>query len=210
MLLLIVLLGWSWFVIIIKSVQIYSLKRQANAFEQRFWSIDSLDLLYEQMRHQSGHCMTKIFVAGMHEWHYATSRGLISQIALHEGLQQRIERVMRVTIGREMRVINRHMTSLASISVIAPVLGLFGMAWILLHSWLQIAQMTTINLTILAPDIMKALFIFAFGLFSGLSALIGSKHCGHSITVYVERLDYFVVEFMVLLSRFLADQQKND
>ena len=77
-----------------------------------------------------------------------------------------------------------------------------------MHSWLQIAQTTMVTLMILAPDVIKALFIFAVGLFTMLCGLIGSKYCCHSITAYVERLDYFVIEFIVLLSRFLDNQHK--
>ncbi len=48
---------------------------------------------------------------------------------LREDLQDRIERVMNITLGREMDQIERYMGYLASVGSAAPFIGLFGTVW---------------------------------------------------------------------------------
>src|SRR3546814_3127942 len=63
----------------------------------------------------------------MREWRRSTGR--VGASDGRAGLAQRIERVMNVTVGRELVQIERYMTFLASVGSTAPFIGLFGTVW---------------------------------------------------------------------------------
>ena len=117
---------WSWTIIIDKWLRVRRLEREARKFEESFWSGGSLDDLYESYGTRPVDPMSAVFAAAMGEWRRSTERGLSTTVALRTNLQDRIERVMDVTLGREMERIERYMVFLASAGATAPFIGLFG------------------------------------------------------------------------------------
>jgi hypothetical protein len=73
-------------------------KKAMDRFEQAFWSGQSLDELYRTLSARPTHSMGALFVAAMREW----KRSLEGQPRSFAGLQMRIEKVMDVTIQREI------------------------------------------------------------------------------------------------------------
>ena len=69
-----------------------------DAFEQAFWSGQSLEELYRSLSSRPSHSMAALFVAAMREW----KRSLEGNTRSYAGLQMRIEKVMDVTIQREI------------------------------------------------------------------------------------------------------------
>ena len=117
---------WSWAIIFEKLWRLHHLQRAATGFEDEFWSGGSLDKLYEKVSQRPENPMTAIFVAAMREWRRSSGRGLQRSELSHASLQQRTERIMHVTLGREMERLERNMTFLASVGSTAPFVGLFG------------------------------------------------------------------------------------
>ena len=102
-LVMLVLLGsslWCWAIIFDKSKRIRRVIAQADKFDTEFWSGNSLEDLYERVRKNPDHPMAAIFVAAMREWQRSVSGRGSSKLGM--GLQDRIYRVMRVTVSREM------------------------------------------------------------------------------------------------------------
>src|SRR3546814_7490789 len=83
--------------------------------------------------------MSAVFSAAMREWRRSAAKGLLQNISGRAGLQERIERVMNVTLGREMERIEKYMTFLASVGSTAPFIGLFGTVWGIMTSFQSIA-----------------------------------------------------------------------
>src|SRR5262249_4553134 len=73
-------------------------KRAMDRFEQAFWSGQSLEELYKTLSSRPTHSMAALFVAAMREW----KRSVEGQARSFAGLQMRIEKVMDVTIQREI------------------------------------------------------------------------------------------------------------
>src|SRR5258706_9573394 len=114
--------------------------------------------------------MTTIFGAGMKEWRRSAAKGLLVTEQLRASLQDRIERVMDITLGREMEQLERHMTYLASIGSSAPFIGLFGTVWGIMNSFASIAASKNTSLAVVAPGIAEALFPTALGLVAAIPA----------------------------------------
>ncbi|HEY0832720.1 MAG TPA: protein TolQ [Azospirillum sp.] len=195
---------WCWAIIIEKLMRIRRLNAQADAFEESFWSGGSLDALYDRVGKRPEDPMSATFAAGMREWRHAADRGFGSSIKA--SLQQRVERVMTVTIGREMARAERYMTFLASVGSTAPFIGLFGTVWGIMNSFTSIAASNNTSLAVVAPGIAEALFATAMGLLAAIPAVVAYNKFTTDLSRYADRLDAFAGEFVAILSRHLEER----
>ncbi|AIB11339.1 Tol-Pal system subunit TolQ [Azospirillum baldaniorum] len=203
MLMLLVASVWCWAIIIEKLMRIRRLNAQADAFEESFWSGGSLDALYDRIGQNPSDPMSATFAAGMREWRHAADRGIGS---MKGSLQQRVERVMSVTIGREMLRAERYMTFLASVGSTAPFIGLFGTVWGIMNSFTSIAASGNTSLAVVAPGIAEALFATALGLVAAIPAVISYNKFTTDLGRYADRLETFSGEFSAILSRHLEER----
>jgi biopolymer transport protein TolQ len=194
---------WSWTIIFDKAGRIARLKKRADKFEDSFWSGGSLDTLYDKVAKKVPDPMAATFAAGMREWRHANERGLTQTDSMKGSLQQRIDRVMAVTVGRELTQLERSMTFLASVGSVSPFVGLFGTVWGIMHSFTSIANQQNTNLAVVAPGISEALFATALGLVAAIPAVIAYNKFSTDLGRYAERLDNFAAEFSAILSRHL-------
>lgn len=190
---------WVWAVIFDKIVTLKRVKRQADEFEDLFWSGGSLDDLYEKYGLKPGHPMSAVFSAGMGEWRRSAR---ISGINMNsDGVKQRIDRAMSITITREMERLERWLTLLATIGPVAPFIGLFGTVWGIMHAFASIAQSNNTSLAVVAPGISEALFATALGLLTAIPAVVAYNFLSNKLNLFVERLEGFATEFSAILSR---------
>lgn len=198
---------WTWAIIFEKWLRMRRLKSRAEDFEEDFWSGGSLDDLYEQMDQRPNDPMSAIFVSAMKEWRRSTARGGLENDRNRVSLQQRIERVMEITLGREMQRLERQMIFLASVGSSAPFVGLFGTVWGIMNAFTSIAASKNTTLVVVAPGIAEALFATALGLVAAIPAVIGFNKLSTDLGRYSGRLDAFAGEFAAILSRQLEESR---
>ncbi|HEX2582304.1 MAG TPA: protein TolQ [Dongiaceae bacterium] len=198
---------WSWAIIIAKTVRLRRLDRQARQFEEAFWSGGSLEDLYDRIGNRPVDPMSAIFVAAMREWRRSAAKGLLSTGEWRESLQERIERVMNITLGREMEQLERHLVFLASVGSSAPFVGLFGTVWGIMNSFAAIAGSKNTSLAVVAPGIAEALFATALGLVAAIPAVLAYNKLSGDISRYGNRLDGFAAEFGTILSRQFEEKR---
>ena len=196
---------WSWAIIFDKWLRLRRLRTDAKSFEEEFWSGGSLDDLYEQIDKRGHDPMSAIFVAAMKEWRRSTTHGAPEEVANRVGLQQRIERVMDITLSREMQRLERHMIFLASVGSSAPFVGLFGTVWGIMNAFTAIAASKNTSLVVVAPGIAEALFATALGLVAAIPAVIAFNKLSTDLGRYSGQLDAFAGEFSAILSRQLDE-----
>jgi len=196
---------WTWAIIFDKWLRIRRLKARAESFEEDFWSGGSLDDLYEQINQRPSDPMSAIFVSAMKEWRRSTTHGAVAGEHSRASLQQRIERVMDITLGREMQRLERQMIFLASVGSSAPFVGLFGTVWGIMNAFTSIAATKNTTLVVVAPGIAEALFATALGLVAAIPAVIGFNKLSTDLGRYSGRLDAFAGEFSAILSRQLEE-----
>jgi biopolymer transport protein TolQ len=206
MLLLLVASFWTWAVIFDKAMRLRRLRRAAASFEESFWSGGSLDDLYERVGQRPPDPMTAVFSAAMREWRRSAAKGLLGTAIMRASLQQRIERVMNVTVGREMERAERFMTYLATVGATAPFVGLFGTVWGIMNSFQSIAASKNTSLAIVAPGIAESLFATALGLVAAIPAVIAYNKLATDFGRYAGRLEAFSSEFSAILSRQLDER----
>ncbi len=198
---------WCWAIIFDKVWRMRRLYRDAARFEDDFWSGGSLDDLYERIGQRPADPMSAVFSAAMREWRRSSSRGLIYSEAGRAGLRDRIERVMQVTVAREIERLERYMTFLASVGSTAPFVGLFGTVWGIMTSFQSIAITKQTSLAVVAPGIAEALFATALGLVAAIPAVVAYNKLSNDLGRYAGRLEAFAGEFSAILSRQIEEAE---
>jgi biopolymer transport protein TolQ len=204
MLLLLLASVWVWAVVFDKLVALRRVNREADNFEDRFWSGGSLEDLYEVEGARPTHPMAAVFGAAMSEWRRSAK---VAGADLARGsVRERIDRAMNVTEVREMQRLERWMVFLASVGSIAPFVGLFGTVWGIMHSFSAIAAMHNTNLSVVAPGIAEALFATAIGLVTAIPAVLAYNQLSTSLARFASRLEGFGSEFSSILSRQIEER----
>ena len=196
---------WTWAIIFEKVLRMRRLRSYAIEFEEAFWSGGSLDDLFDRIDRNPRDPMSSLFVSAMREWRRSAARGGGTKTESKAGLQQRIERVMQITLGREMERLERHMVFLATVGSAAPFVGLFGTVWGIMNAFTSIAAAENTSLAVVAPGIAEALFATALGLVAAIPAVIGYNKLSNDLGRYAGRLDAFSGEFGSILSRQLDE-----
>jgi biopolymer transport protein TolQ len=198
---------WSLAIMFEKWVRLRTLNARAEKFEDAFWSGGSLDALYERVAKKVRDPMVATFVAGMREWKLANERGPRGpDIPLRGNLQQRVDRVMGVTIAREMAQVERYMNVLATAGSTATFVGLAGTVYGIMSSFTSIAAEQNTSLAVVAPGIAEALLSTLLGLVVAIPAVMAYNKFASDIGRYAERLDGFSAEFSAILSRHLEEK----
>jgi len=193
---------WSWAIIFEKFFLFAKTRKETDKFEQVFWSGQSLDELYTALAQRRNTGMAALFVAAMREWKRSTEReGSDRGARPMPGLQLRVEKVMDVTISREVERLERRLTFLATVGSTAPFVGLFGTVWGIMTSFQAIASSKNTSLAVVAPGIAEALFATALGLLAAIPAVIFYNKFNSEVARHAARLEGFADEFSAILSR---------
>lgn len=206
MVLLMVASFWVWAIVFDKLLKIRRVNAQADAFEDAFWSGGSLEELYDRIGNRPADPMSAVFAAAMREWRRSTAAGAKVGGINKEGLQQRIDRQMGVTLGREMDRLEKFMPFLASVGSAGPFIGLFGTVWGIMNSFTAIAAQKNTSLAVVAPGIAEALFATALGLVAAIPAVLAFNKLSTDLGRYGNRLDNFSQEFGAILSRQMDER----
>jgi biopolymer transport protein TolQ len=188
---------WSWAIIIEKTFAFRRARREADQFEQMFWSGQSLDELYSGLSRGKTFSMASLFVAAMREW----KRSVEGNVRALGGIQLRVEKVMDVTINREMETLDRRLLFLATVASAAPFIGLFGTVIGIMTTFQAIAASKNTSLAVVAPGISEALFATAIGLLAAIPAQIFYNHFTAKSAQISQRLEAFADEFSAIVSR---------
>ncbi|MBL4894309.1 MAG: protein TolQ [Emcibacter sp.] len=206
-LVMLVLLGsslWCWAIIFDKSKRIRRVTAQADKFDAEFWSGNSLEDLYERVKKNPDHPMAALFVEAMREWQRSAGGRGANKLGM--GLRDRIYRVMRVTVSREMERLENYLSFLATVGSTAPFVGLFGTVWGIMNAFEQIAISHNSSLAVVAPGIAEALFATAMGLVAAVPAVVAYNKISNDLGRYANRLEGFADEFGTILSRQLDEE----
>lgn len=199
MLILVITSLFSWWYIFIKVATIKRAEKDAESFEETFWTGGDLTKLYEGVtagrRKPQG--MASIFEAGFKEYvkHKQQARMEVSDVM--EGAR----RAMRAAYNREMDDMDAHLPFLASVGSVSPYIGLFGTVWGIMNAFRGLSNVAQATLTQVAPGIAEALVATAIGLFAAIPAVIAYNRFASSVDRLSVRYESFMEEFTNILQR---------
>ena len=197
---------WSWAIIINKSILFARTQRAMDKFEQIFWSGTSLEELYTTLSSRPAAGMSSLFVAAMREW----KRSVQNVGASFMGLQARIDKVLDVSISREVEKLESNLLFLATVASAGPFVGLFGTVWGIMTSFRSIAASKNTSLAVVAPGIAEALLATALGLFAAIPALVAYNKLQGDVAKKQARMEGFADEFSSILSRQIDQHAVRD
>lgn len=189
----------SWMIIFRKRQALKLATREAQAFEERFWSGADLTQMYEGIAssHRKVSGMERIFETGFTEFKRMQEQARMSAGAMVEGAQ----RAMRITLTRETEELEHHLEFLATVGSTSPYIGLFGTVWGIMTSFHQLANVNQATIAMVAPGISEALIATAMGLFAAIPAVIAFNRFSNQVGRLEVRYDNFKEEFSSILER---------
>lgn len=188
---------WCWAIIVDKTLLFSRVQKAMDEFEEGFWSGNSLEDMYTGLSAKPTTGMASLFVAAMREW----KRSFAGASSAFMGLHSRIEKVLDVTIAREVGRLESQLLVLASVASAGPFVGLFGTVWGIMSAFRSIAASKNTSLAVVAPGIAEALFATAIGLFAAIPALIFYNILQGRVARAQARMESFADEFSSILSR---------
>lgn len=206
MLLLLAASIWSWAIIVNKSIMYTRFQRAMDKFETTFWSGTSLEELYTTLSSKPAQGMASLFVAAMREW----KRSVQNIGSSFMGLQARIDKVLDVSIAREVERLEANLLFLATVASAGPFVGLFGTVWGIMTAFRGIAASKNTSLAVVAPGIAEALLATALGLFAAIPALVAYNKLQGEVAKKQARMEAFADEFSAILSRQIDQHSVRD
>jgi biopolymer transport protein TolQ len=199
LLILLLASGLSWYFIFGKRFALRAAIREADSFENEFWSGADISNLYQ--RTSSGRTsvvgMEKIFEAGYREFLKLKRQGRMDIGVVMDGTR----RAMRAACQRELDALERHLAFLASVGSVSPYIGLFGTVWGIMNAFRGLSNVVQATLAHVAPGIAEALVATAMGLFAAIPAVLAYNSYSHDVDRLATRYDSFMEEFSNILQR---------
>jgi biopolymer transport protein TolQ len=186
---------WCWSIIVDKTLLFRRTKAEMDAFEEEFWSGRPLEELFRAYNDKPATGLAALFVAAMREWrrsYEGSGRSIRS-------LGQRIDKVLDVTIQREVERLESRLLFLASIGSAGPYIGLFGTVFGIMTAFTSIAASKNTSLAVVAPGIAEALF-------AAIPAVLAYNKLQASVAKSQGRLEGFADEFSAILSRQIDER----
>ena len=199
MLILLVASLVSWTMIFNKRVALNKARREADKFEELFWSVEDLSPLYSRIsgKRQGAAGMEKIFEAGFKEFARLRKQESKDPDAMLEGAQ----RVMRIVMNKEVDFLETSLSFLATVGSTSPYVGLFGTVWGIMNSFRALGNVQQATISMVAPGIAEALIATAMGLFAAIPAVIAYNRYSNDVERLINRYDTFLEEFLSILHR---------
>ena len=198
---------FSWSVIYSKSRQLNSAKKEADSFEEIFWSGGDVSDIYKKLQPRRDELkgLERIFEAGLSE--YAR---LHKQVRDPETVISGAQRAMRTTLARETDEIEANLSFLATVGSTSPYVGLFGTVWGIMNSFRALGNAQQATLAMVAPGIAEALIATAMGLFAAIPAVISYNRFANQVNRLMSSYDNFIEEFSTLLQRQVYTRQEKE
>ncbi|MBS0382831.1 MAG: protein TolQ [Proteobacteria bacterium] len=196
----------SWVIIFRKKMMLDAATRDADAFEERFWSGVDLAALFREVSSRGGESggLAAVFESGFREFVRQRQRGGEDRRAVLEAS----ERAMRVAGTREIEKMERNLEYLANVGSISTYVGLFGTVWGIMIAFQGLGTLKQATIATVAPGISEALVATAMGLVAAIPAVWAYNRYSTRLERLTLRYETFQEEFSSVLQRQMhADDQ---
>ncbi|AGV15951.1 MULTISPECIES: protein TolQ [Vibrio] len=189
----------SWAMIIKRSKVLSQASKNAEQFEDKFWSGTDLSQLYQKVKARKDEIegTEEIFYAGFTEFARLRKSNANSPAYIMEGTG----RAMRVAVSREVDELETSLPFLATVGSISPYIGLFGTVWGIMHAFIALGEVKQATLSMVAPGIAEALIATAMGLFAAIPAVMAYNRLSNKVSKLEHTYATFSEEFHSILHR---------
>ena len=183
---------YSWALIFDKYKLFKKIDKSTTSFEEKFWKSRSAENFYNSLTNKEKDPVANIFQSAMIE--------LIKTKSKSSSIQSnRVSRIIEISADKEIKLIEKHFTFLATVGSTAPFIGLFGTVWGIMNSFQSIAISRNTSLAIVAPGIAEALFATALGLLAAVPAVVAYNKFNSDSKKYSSRIENFSKRFLSII-----------
>ena len=181
---------YSWAIIIDKYRLFKKINKSSEEFEDKFWKSKSAESFFNNLPTNIDDPMANLFKGSMQ---------IVMKSRSKSNLPERLGSVVEVNIEKQMNVIDKNYTFLATVGSTAPFIGLFGTVWGIMNSFQQIAISRNTSLAFVAPGIAEALFATALGLLAAIPAVVAFNKFSSDSRKYSQKLENFSKRFISII-----------
>jgi biopolymer transport protein TolQ len=183
---------YSWALIFEKYKLFKKIEKSTTNFEDKFWKSRSAESFYNSLVNKDKDPVATVFQSAMVELIKTKSKSSSIQAA-------RVSRVIEISADKQIKIIEKHFTFLATVGSTAPFIGLFGTVWGIMNSFQSIAISRNTSLAIVAPGIAEALFATALGLLAAIPAVVAYNKFNNDSKNYSARIENFSKRFLSII-----------
>ena len=181
---------YSWAIIFDKIRLFRKINKSAEEFEEKFWKSKSAETFFNNLPSTVNDPMAQVFKNSMQTVMKSRSK---------TNLTERMMSVLDTNIERQMTIVDKNYTFLATVGSTAPFIGLFGTVWGIMNSFQSIAISRNTSLAIVAPGIAEALFATALGLLAAIPAVVAYNKFSNDSKKYSQKLENFSKRFISII-----------
>ena len=181
---------YSWAIIFDKYKLFKRINKSSEEFEEKFWKSKSAETFFNSLPSNIDDPMAKVF---------KTSMQSVMKVRSKTNLTERLTSTLESNIEKQMSLIEKNYTFLATVGSTAPFIGLFGTVWGIMNSFQSIAISRNTSLAIVAPGIAEALFATALGLLAAIPAVIAYNKFNNDSILYSKKLENFSKRFLTII-----------
>ena len=181
---------YSWAIIFDKYKLFKKINQSSDEFEDKFWKSKSAETFYNSLPANIEDPMAKIFKNSMQS---------VMKTRSKSNLNERLGGALQSNIEKQMNIIEKNYTFLATVGSTAPFIGLFGTVWGIMNSFQSIAISRNTSLAIVAPGIAEALFATALGLLAAIPAVVAYNKFSNESKKYFQKLENFSKRFISII-----------
>ncbi len=181
---------FSWAIIIEKIRLFNKINKTSEEFEEKFWKSKSAESFYNNLPTNINDPMANVFKNTMQ---------VVMKSRSKSNLSEKLTSVLEVNIEKQMNLIDKNYTFLATVGSTAPFIGLFGTVWGIMNSFQSIAISRNTSLAIVAPGIAEALFATALGLLAAIPAVVAFNKFSSDSRKYSQKLENFSKRFLSII-----------
>ena len=181
---------YSWAIIFDKYKLFKKINKTSDEFEEKFWKSKSAETFFNNLPANIDDPMAKVFRLTMQS---------VIKTRSKSNLSERLGSTLQSNIEKQMNIIEKNYTFLATVGSTAPFIGLFGTVWGIMNSFQSIAISRNTSLAIVAPGIAEALFATALGLLAAIPAVIAYNKFSSDSKKYFQKLENFSKRFISII-----------
>ena len=181
---------YSWAIIIEKYRLFKKINKSSEEFENKFWKSRSAESFYNSLPSNIDAPMANVFKDTMQ---------VIIKSKSKSNLSNKLESMLEVNIEKQMNILEKNYTFLATVGATAPFIWLFWTVWGMMNSFQSIAISRNTSLAIVAPGIAEALFATALGLLAAIPAVVAYNKFNSDSKKFSQKLENFSKRFTSII-----------
>ncbi len=201
----------SWYLMVIKFLNLHDTERAIKLFLTDFWSTKDLQVFYNRTKDNPQYKkpeanLYQIFEAGL--FTYLQNKKTAPNTTTRDAsdIVSLSEQAMYNALEKQREGFEKNLSFLASVGSVSPYIGLLGTVLGIMNAFINLGSAQTTTLVSVAPGIAEALIATACGLFAAIPALIAYNHFVQKIERIERMISSFVGEFSQILHKHLMTQ----